>query len=103
MAVERDFNAIDVEGHERDALERAYGIFGSRAADALDRELESDTFDSTSEDGVIILNLMALLAVRNPRLRQRISDFRARIAHRIFDLILASKERYEGQVKRARG
>jgi hypothetical protein len=64
VAVERDFNAIDVEGHERDALERAYGIFGSRAADALDRERESDTFDSTSEDGVIILNLMALLAVR---------------------------------------
>jgi hypothetical protein len=66
IAAIRDFNRIDVEGHHPNALEDAYAEFEGPASEALVRIEKSGSF-SHGEDRDLVLNLVALLAARNPR------------------------------------
>lgn len=92
----RDFNRIDVEGVDQNALEQSLSQFEGEVATAL-RHLE-ETLDFEGETRSLILNLIALIAVRSPEMRENWREFQAGITEKIMDLTLASKARWESQI-----
>jgi len=100
VASARDFNRIDADGVAPDHVESGYAKFESLVAPALRRVREAERFVS-DEDKNLILNLIALLAVRTPRMRENIRDFHERVAKMMMSQVLASKERYAATFKDA--
>lgn len=91
----RDFNRIEIDGIEPDAIEKSLSSFEGHVASSLLRIRQTLAFDG--KDRECILNLIALLAVRSPEKRENWRKFQADIAERITDLSLATKERWESQ------
>lgn len=54
------------------------------------------------EDRTLLLNLIGLLHIRNPRQRERFRDFRERVAKSVLDVVLSSSQTWESQVKKAK-
>lgn len=100
---ERDFMRAEIAGHEPDKIEKEMSNFEAKCIEAIRRVAQTAKFDG--EDANLTLNFMALLAVRSPETRENIRDFHERVAKRMMDLSLATKERWEGQMAqlRARG
>src|SRR5690606_19289629 len=94
----RDFNRIDVEGVDPNILESQISEFESEAASALKKLNETRDFSGDVKE--IILNLIALIAIRSPERREHMRSFHADIAERMTSLSLANKERWESQVKK---
>lgn len=101
IGASRDFNRIETDLHEPNALEKAYGEFETQATEAIRRIDSSKTLSST-EDFIVVLNLIALLAIRNPRVRSSYSDFMENIWKRSAELIVHSRERWEATEKKMR-
>jgi hypothetical protein len=99
VAVERDFNTVHVEGLDPDAFEKAAADFESELAPALGRIIESRSLQDPNDTGPL-LNFIAWLAIRNPRLRENVRDFHEQIASRIMNLALATPERWANQKKK---
>lgn len=93
----RDFNRVDVEGVDQNHIEKALAAFEGKAATAL-KKLE-ETKDFTGEVRELILNLIALIAVRSPQRREHMRKFEAQIADKMMGLTLESKERWESQIR----
>lgn len=93
---ERDFMRFEHEDHEPDRIEKEMSNFESKCIEAIRRVAETSKFEG--EDANLTLNLMALLAVRSPEMRENMRDFHERVAKRMMDLSLATQERWEGQM-----
>jgi hypothetical protein len=100
VAQERDFNKIDAGDLPVDALEQAYAEFEGKVADALKRTIAATHFES-DDDRSLLLNFIALLAIRNPRLRANFEDFHDRVGHQVLQLATSTKERWDSQVQKA--
>jgi Protein of unknown function (DUF4238) len=83
VALQRGFNLVDVEGLQADAFETTLANFESEAAPAIQRIIAARSLGNV-DDRATLLNLIALFALRNPR------------------LALSTRERWEGQVRQAR-
>jgi len=94
VGLERDFNRVDVDGEAPDAFEKMLSGFESDLASALERTIEAETFQ-TRADYEVILNFIALLAIRNPRHRESVRDIHEQILKKMLGLSLATKERWE--------
>jgi len=92
----RDFNRIDIAGLDQNTIETSLAIFEGEAAAALKRLEETLLFEGETKS--LILNLIALFAVRSPEKREHSRYSQAKIAEKILDLTLASKERWESQI-----
>src|SRR4051812_18355577 len=68
VSMEKDFNRIEIDGVEPDALEKGYGKFESEVAPALARIIKQGKF-AGDEDRTLVLNFTALLCIRNPQRR----------------------------------
>ena len=101
VAAERDFNRVEVEGTSPDALEASFSGFEGEAAAALERISERRSFRDPA-DRLPIVNLLGLMALRNPRRRETFNDFQARVAKMIMQLALATPERWAAQVAGAK-
>jgi len=75
IAAERDWNKIDYEGVPSDALEKELGKFEGVIAPGITRVRETASFGDDSKDREDIINLVTLLAVRNPRTRDFMHNF----------------------------
>ena len=93
----RDFNRIDIEGADQNELEKSLSKFEDEAATAL-RRLEED-LKFEGETRTLILNMIALFAIRSPEMREHWRKFHAQIAERMMDLALATKGRWESQMR----
>ena len=100
VAQERDFDKIEADEFAPDYLEKQYGKFESELAPILKALRTSEKCSKAEFD--YILNLIALLANRNPRHRNTFSEFQDNVAQQMLQLMTASPERWAGQVKRAR-
>nr|WP_246722198.1 DUF4238 domain-containing protein [Rhizobium laguerreae] len=98
VAAIRDFNRIEADGHDPNALEDAYSGFESMAAAAIRRVEKLGVFDG--DDKIMVLNLIALMATRNPRLRKNWSDFTNRLYRVVLETSVATEERYNNLRKR---
>ncbi len=101
VALQTDFNTIDLEGHKPDAFENAMASVESDIGPALVRIVEAKSLKN-EEDRTLLLNLIGLLHIRNPRLRERFRGFRERIAKVVLDVALSSPQMWDSQVKKAK-
>lgn len=95
----RHFNRIEVDGIDPNALEDAFAEMESEISVHLKEVVEARSFPS-DEHFTSIMNLMAHLSVRNPRLRKNMEVFHRDIVQRIMHLTLDSKERWESQTEK---
>ncbi len=101
IAVKRDFNRVEIEGHAPDVFEQAIAQFEDELAPALSRILDARSL-SDEKDRATLLNFIAHIAVRNPRHRENFRKFNEDIANGIMDLATATKERWDSQMRQAR-
>jgi hypothetical protein len=94
----RDFNRINAKDYPPDALETSLSAFETEAAKVVRNICEKKELP-IAEEWLCIANLIALLSVRNPRVREGHADFVKQIAEQITALTLATKERWESSVK----
>lgn len=100
VGVARDFNRIDVDGQRIDALESALASFESDAIDAVRKVLSARTFPG-AVDFNVILNLIGLIALRNPRSRETFNQARSQTLHMLGDLLVSDRRIFESHVRRA--
>lgn len=98
ICAQRDFMRFEAKGRKPDWLEEEFGKLESEAVAAIREVMKSGVFDGENRN--YILNLMALLAVRSPEQRENMREFQARVAERVMDLLLESRERWESQVEK---
>ena len=98
----RDFNRVDIQDLPIDALETAYSGFEAEVNEAIQGMVESNGGFPNSETRNLIINFIALLAVRNPRLREQQVDFKKSTSAKIMQAVLSSKETYEHYVQKAK-
>ena len=101
VASERDFNKIEVAGVDPNHIESGYAHFEGQVDKALER-LCANRQLCNAEDRNLILNLIALLAVRNPLMREHSRQFQERVLKQMMHLTVAKKERYEASLHRAK-
>lgn len=98
----RYFNRVEAEGVHPDALEDAFAEIDGEIAGYLAEVIEARCFP-TDQHINSILNLIANISVRNPRLRENIARTHKELAKRIMDLSLATEDRWQSlseQMKR---
>lgn len=93
----RDFNQISVEGVNPNILEDELSKFEGRAATALRKLGEGAPFEGEIKD--LILNLIAIFAVRSPEMREHWRQFHEQVAERVMDIALETRQRWESQVR----
>jgi hypothetical protein len=98
VGAERDFNRIEIEGHAPDALEQSLAGFEAEVAESFRRVAESHKFEG--DDRRNILNLIALLAVRSPQMREHVRKMQQELMKKMLSISLASKRRWEQQEAR---
>lgn len=101
VGAERDFNRVDIEGRPPDAIENALAPFEGEATAAIRRVINTEAFPSDS-DWNLILNLLGLIAVRNPKLRGSFNQSREQVLRRVSDLLVSDKKIWSHHVKKAR-
>lgn len=101
VAQERDFHSVADTGSNADALENAFSGFEGEVSLALERCVAARAFDDV-DDRAWIFNLIALIAVKNPRVRANHDRFRKRIMKTAMDLAVSTPEIWSHQVKQAK-
>lgn len=101
VALQTDFNTIDLEGHKPDAFENAMASVESHIGPALVRIVAAKSLKN-EDDRIFLLNLIGLLHIRNPRLRERFRGFRDRVGKMILDVALSSPQMWDSQVRQAK-
>jgi hypothetical protein len=97
VAAERDFHRIKIEGYEPDVLEKAF----SEVSQALDRIIAARSI-SNEDDRAYLLNLMAILSVKNPRHRESFRHFQERLWKQVLDVATGTPEMWASQIRRAK-
>ncbi len=98
VAQERDFHTVDVDGMDPDALEKAFAQIESDIAPVLER-IARERRVSPGADLDLILNLMALVSLKNPGRREAMRQSTEEVGKQMMRLALASEERWNEQVR----
>src|SRR5262245_18553361 len=93
VAAERDFNRIDADGIALDELEERYAKFEGEVASALERTVRTRGF-ANPEDRLLILNLLGLIAFRNPRLRETVRGFQESLLKKVAGVMVSTPDRF---------
>lgn len=101
VGARRDFNRVDMDGHRLDAVETALAPFEGDAVNAVRRVIQSQQFPS-DDDWNWILNLLGLIAVRNPRLRGSFNRFHEQVLRQLGDFLASDKRLFDHYVQKAR-
>jgi hypothetical protein len=101
VAAERDFHTIDIEGVAPDALENAFSDFETSVDQALKRIVAARSI-SNGDDRSLVFQLIAVMAAKNPRLRDIFGKMRAQTAKMVMDLATSTPERWAAQVRAAK-
>lgn len=94
VASARDFNRVEIDGVDPNRVESDMAQFEGAVDKALERICRDGDIVS-ADDHNLVLNLIALLSVRTPAMREHIRRGYERVLKRVMDLTLATKERYE--------
>lgn len=98
VASARYFNRIEADGHHPDAVEDALAKLESEMAGPLTEVIEARDFPSADHFSYV-MNLAALLSVRNPGPRSQMEKFHQSIADKVLRLVTSSKEVWESQTR----
>jgi hypothetical protein len=97
----RHFNRIEARDLDPNHLEDGLADIEAEIAPHLQQVIEVKSFPS-SEHFTSIMNLMALLSARNPRLRGNMRDFHKEIVEKVMGLSVSSEEIWESQNRQMR-
>lgn len=100
VAAERDFNRVDVEGKPIDIIEQELSTFEDSATQAIRNVNCMQTFPN-DEDINWIINLLCLIAVRNPQLRKSFNRSRELAIRVIEDLLVSDEKIWAHHLKKA--
>jgi Protein of unknown function (DUF4238) len=100
VAVERDFNHLESDEFPSDFVETALGDMERRAGEVMLNMCQNSRL-AEPKDLCYVMNLMALIFVRNPRGRRMIESMRSRVLTGIAKLLVSDKAVYD-QTARAR-
>jgi hypothetical protein len=95
----RDFNRINVEGIAPDIIESNLSSFEGQVSSAL-RELHKEKSLDNKETYTVLMNLIALIGIRHPKMRNHWANFQAQVAKRIMAITLSSKDRWESTIRK---
>ena len=101
VAVELDFNRVDIDGHPIDVIETAFSPLEQKAGQVIEDIITTEKFP-TDEDYNTILNLICLIAVRNPFFRNSFNRAREQSIHIIGDLLISDEKLFAHHVQKAR-
>jgi len=101
VAAQKDFNRIEVDGKSPDFLETELGKLEDKAVSVI-REMSQTKQLAKNEDLVYVINLIALLVVRNPRARQSLVRAKQQTAKVIGHMLVSNKAVYKNQMRHAR-
>ncbi|MDL1988719.1 MAG: DUF4238 domain-containing protein [Deltaproteobacteria bacterium] len=101
VAVELDFNRVDIDGHPPDVIENALAPMEQKAVQVIANTVATGEFPN-EDDYSSILNLICLIAVRNPFFRKSFNRDREQTIHIIGDLLVSDKQVWEHHVRKAR-
>jgi len=96
-----DFNRIEADGVSPDSLENSLSSFEGQVATALKKLEEQRTLVDKPIFNIII-NFIALLAIRHPLVRTNVANAQATLTKMVLAITLADKERYESTLRKAR-
>lgn len=97
----RDFNRIEADGVAPDSLENSLSSFEGQAATAL-KKLEEQHILTDNAIFDVIIKLIALLAIRNPKVRSNFANAKIRSINLLMAIVTAKKEIYESSVRNAK-
>jgi hypothetical protein len=97
----RYFNRVEADGQDPDQVENALSQLEGELAKALSEVIEAREFPSDQHFSSVI-NLAALLSVRNPRKRLQMERFHQEIVEKTFGVLVSSKEVWERQTQKMR-
>lgn len=92
----RDFNRVEIDGVDPEIVEKTQSAFEGKAATALKKLEETSDFSGETKD--VILELIGMLAIKSPEVREHFSKPQVQIAKHIMSMTFESKERWESQV-----
>jgi hypothetical protein len=98
---ERDFNRVEVKDLRPDSLEKKLSSFEGMVADAL-RVISQEKSLADKKTLDVVMNLIALMAIRNPQVREVWSDFMDQVSKKLSHMVLSTKERWEDTLRRMR-
>lgn len=93
----RDFNRVEIKGVDPEIVEKKQSEFEGKAATALKKL--GETLDFSGENKDLILELIGMLAIKSPEMREHLSKPQIDIAKHMMSMSLETKERWESQVK----
>jgi len=101
VAVELDFNRVDIDGHPPDIVENALSPLEQEAAQAIANTVATGEFPN-DKDYNSILNLICLIAVSNPFFRKSFNRAREQTIHIIGDLLVSDEKLFQHHVRKAK-
>ncbi|MDF0517740.1 DUF4238 domain-containing protein [Bradyrhizobium yuanmingense] len=101
IAVEQDFNRVEIDGHAPDVFEQIMAAFEGELGPALNRVLQARNLRN-AEDRTILFNFLGLIAIRNPRFRETFREFNEQVLNQMMNLVTADKDRWQAQQKKMR-
>jgi hypothetical protein len=99
IAAERDFNKIVAEGVPPDALEKELAKLESEIAPGIRRIRENASFGENGKDREDVINLIALMALRNPRSRKDMGQLYLHVVRAMLLMTFEEKGRWEAWVE----
>lgn len=96
---EHHFNRVDADGHDPNHVEDALAKLEGEMAGPLAEVIEARAFP-TDEHFTYVMNLAALLSVRNPRMRGQMEKFHQDVAQKVMDVLVSSEEVWEHNAQR---
>ena len=97
IAVERNFNTIEAEGVPPDALEKELAKLEGEIAPGIKRIRENASFGENGKDRDDAINLIALMALRNPRSRKDMGELYSQLVRAMLLMTFEEKPAdYEG-------
>lgn len=93
VAAGRDFNRVDIEGVSANVIESGLAGFEGQVDQALARICAARAIDDPADRNVLF-NLIALLAVRNPGMRENMRQAQEQAMKRVIALTMETEERY---------
>ena len=94
VAARRDYNRIEIDGVDPNAIEKQYSIFEGLADQAFRRIIESRSIKNM-DDFSFVLALLGLVSINNPSFRAERDKIVAQMGSSILRNLVSSPERWE--------
>jgi len=101
VAARKDFNRVELDGQPPDFLETQLAGLEDKAVSVIREMTQSDQLPR-NEDLVWVINLIALLLVRNPRARESLRRAKVQTAKIIGQMLVTDQRVYENHMRGAR-